>query len=484
AVQVCCARICDVPTKQSGVMLLSAKNSAVRELQLAAAMEIQRLYERPASHRAAKMLVRGDSEKIKPCDKRAYFRLDWGRCSEKLFIPVKGPSSDEIAVTDVAECRRLRLIKGVRSASVAGSQMADKVQLGRDIGAVLRRRAASTLVAAVHDADVFDSARPSAGGFPAIGTNDVDESVGQVFQWPRARITTALTTPTSPSMATARRDNFEKDLVQRAGAIFETREGAADLNGEASLCTPLGIIDDAGQASEVTAIVPMVRVVRSGGHLVVVGDPRQLSPTVLFKRAADMGLSLTFFDRLHDSLGYQLGDQGSACVTLVLIYRMRPFLMFFSSKAYCNRELLGGRANPLADRPLAPRLTWPEVTDLDPGRCESLSGLLGICVEGPREDCDGPRPRVLSADSEGARRTVLVDNRSYELTSPPAEGCANVPEAAITVDLARAVLPELGEGLSVKVIVPCRLQKGILEDGWLLTPRVLQVAMKGDKCSD
>ncbi|CAK0903381.1 unnamed protein product [Prorocentrum cordatum] len=69
-------------------------------------------------------------------------------------------------------------------------------------------------------------------------------------------------------------------------------------------------------------------------------------------------------------------------------------------------------------------------------------------------------------------------------TSQAVGGCADVPGAAITVDLARAALSEMEKGPTVKVIAPRRLQKGILEDGWPLAPRALQIAMRGDKCSD
>ncbi|CAK0792261.1 unnamed protein product, partial [Prorocentrum cordatum] len=227
------------------------------------------------------------SEKIEPGDKWADLRLDWdrdyrlkhkkhdGHCSEKLTISIKGPSSDEIAVTEVlgntlseAECRRLAPNKGAgyplntcfarynrekfgpfhpertttpvigkapepiyrvdkappelqcwklheaveeiymkghdprdlfgapipalthflrfRSADVADKQIANKVQLGHNIGAAHRCRAASALGTAIQGPDTSDTGHPGTVGFPAISTNDIDESVGQVFQRPRA----------------------------------------------------------------------------------------------------------------------------------------------------------------------------------------------------------------------------------------------------------------------------------------------------------
>eukprot|EP00959_Pyramimonas_sp_CCMP1952_P330979 6931085-Pyramimonas_sp.AAC.1 len=63
--------------------------------------------------------------------------------------------------------------------------------------------------------------------------------------------------------------------------------------------------------------------IRSGGHLVLVGDPKQLPPTALSRKAADLGLCLSIFDRLHTALG----GETTAVVQLSLCYRMRPLLL-------------------------------------------------------------------------------------------------------------------------------------------------------------
>eukprot|EP00959_Pyramimonas_sp_CCMP1952_P026149 548907-Pyramimonas_sp.AAC.1 len=63
------------------------------------------------------------------------------------------------------------------------------------------------------------------------------------------------------------------------------------------------IIGEAGQAHELTAAMSLVNVIRSGEHLLLIGDPKQLPPTVLSRKAADRGLCLSMFDRLHNALG-------------------------------------------------------------------------------------------------------------------------------------------------------------------------------------
>eukprot|EP00959_Pyramimonas_sp_CCMP1952_P164954 3448084-Pyramimonas_sp.AAC.1 len=56
------------------------------------------------------------------------------------------------------------------------------------------------------------------------------------------------------------------------------------------------------------AAMSLDSVIRIGGHLVLVGDPEQLLPAVISRKAAGQGLCLSIFDRLHHALG---GDQSS-----------------------------------------------------------------------------------------------------------------------------------------------------------------------------
>eukprot|EP00959_Pyramimonas_sp_CCMP1952_P052182 1090503-Pyramimonas_sp.AAC.1 len=75
------------------------------------------------------------------------------------------------------------------------------------------------------------------------------------------------------------------------------------------------------------AAMSLDSVMRSGGRLVLVGDPEQLPPAVLSREAADRGLCLSIFDRLRNALG----EDTSAVVQLSLCYRMRPLLLSWPS---------------------------------------------------------------------------------------------------------------------------------------------------------
>eukprot|EP00959_Pyramimonas_sp_CCMP1952_P110270 2307176-Pyramimonas_sp.AAC.1 len=67
---------------------------------------------------------------------------------------------------------------------------------------------------------------------------------------------------------------------------------------------------------------------------------------------------------------------------------------------------------------------------------------------------------------EERHRFLLVVNPSLEVTSKLHAGYANLPEAAQTVDIVRALLPAMQKGSTVRVVVGYQLQCAILENGW------------------
>eukprot|EP00959_Pyramimonas_sp_CCMP1952_P331980 6951520-Pyramimonas_sp.AAC.1 len=81
------------------------------------------------------------------------------------------------------------------------------------------------------------------------------------------------------------------------------------------------------------AAMPLVSVTRSGGHRALVGDPRQLPPTVLSRKAADRGLCLSIFDKLRSALG----GGSPAVVQLNLCYRMHPLILSWPNVAFYNK---------------------------------------------------------------------------------------------------------------------------------------------------
>ena len=60
---------------------------------------------------------------------------------------------------------------------------------------------------------------------------------------------------------------------------------------------------------------------------------------------------------------------------------------------------------------------------------------------------------------------LLTHNPSLEVTSKLHAGYANLLEAAQTVDIMRALLPAMEEGVTVRVVIGYQLQCAILENG-------------------
>eukprot|EP00959_Pyramimonas_sp_CCMP1952_P248462 5193398-Pyramimonas_sp.AAC.1 len=117
------------------------------------------------------------------------------------------------------------------------------------------------------------------------------------------------------------------------------------------------------------AAMSLDSVIRSGGHLVLVGDPKQLPPTVISRRAAGQGLCLSIVDRLHQALG----EHQSAVMQLRLCYRMHPLLLDWPNWVFYNNTMQTGLADPLTQRPLVKGLPWQEFQPWSNVRLEELA---------------------------------------------------------------------------------------------------------------
>eukprot|EP00959_Pyramimonas_sp_CCMP1952_P396362 8304624-Pyramimonas_sp.AAC.1 len=82
------------------------------------------------------------------------------------------------------------------------------------------------------------------------------------------------------------------------------------------------------------AAMSLVSVMRSGGHLLLVGDPKQLPHIVLSRKAADRGLRLSIFDRLHNALG----EDTSAVAQLACAPSSCPGPAWSSTARQCGQD--------------------------------------------------------------------------------------------------------------------------------------------------
>ena len=138
--------------------------------------------------------------------------------------------------------------------------------------------------------------------------------------------------------------------------------GGAACIGEADvvLCTCIGsgadavgkfafpavLIDETAQSTEPSCLVPLTRGCR---QLALVGDHKQLRPTVVSDSAASQGLQLSLFERLLKS--------GVSTHLLDTQYRMHPSLASFPSSEFYGGKLLSG--TPPEARPQPRGFSWP-----------------------------------------------------------------------------------------------------------------------------
>jgi len=105
------------------------------------------------------------------------------------------------------------------------------------------------------------------------------------------------------------------------------------------------LIDEATQATEPASLVPLVRGAR---QVVLVGDHRQLPPTVISKRAENGGLRRSLFERLV--------AMGIEPMLLNTQYRMHPAISLFPNDRFYKGKLIDGVE--ASERPNPAGLLW------------------------------------------------------------------------------------------------------------------------------
>ncbi|XP_058015439.1 probable helicase senataxin [Ahaetulla prasina] len=101
------------------------------------------------------------------------------------------------------------------------------------------------------------------------------------------------------------------------------------LGGDPVSCV---IVDEAGQACEVETLIPLIHGCKK---LVLVGDPKQLPPTIKSLKAQDYRFEQSMIGRLYKHLKEQdQGNMSGKCPVLQLTvqYRMHPEICLFPSK--------------------------------------------------------------------------------------------------------------------------------------------------------
>ncbi|XP_050179794.1 RNA helicase Mov10l1 [Myiozetetes cayanensis] len=108
------------------------------------------------------------------------------------------------------------------------------------------------------------------------------------------------------------------------------------------------ILDEAGQASEPESLIPIGLISEAHGQIILVGDPKQLGPTIKSKLALTFGLSMSLLERLTSrELYLRDEDAFGACgaynplliTKLTKNYRSHSALLALPSKLFYHKEL-------------------------------------------------------------------------------------------------------------------------------------------------
>ncbi len=139
---------------------------------------------------------------------------------------------------------------------------------------------------------------------------------------------------------------MKDDILDKADVICATCIGSGHivLDGRRF---PRVLIDEATQATEPATLVPIVRGCR---QLVLVGDHKQLPPTVISTHAEEMGLKKSLFERLI--------ELGVNSTMLLEQYRMHPCIAEFPSRQSYDGLLKNGVTS---ENRIAPTgIIWPD----------------------------------------------------------------------------------------------------------------------------
>ncbi|NWX48109.1 SETX helicase, partial [Steatornis caripensis] len=104
------------------------------------------------------------------------------------------------------------------------------------------------------------------------------------------------------------------------------------------------IVDEAGQSCEVETLIPLIH---RCSKLILVGDPRQLPPTVKSVKAQEYGYDQSLMARLHRHLEEQVQKnvlRSLPVVQLTVQYRMHPDICLFPSNYVYGRTLKTDKA--------------------------------------------------------------------------------------------------------------------------------------------
>nr|WP_114457697.1 MULTISPECIES: IGHMBP2 family helicase [unclassified Halanaerobium] len=215
------------------------------------------------------------------------------------------------------------------------------------------------------------------------------------------------------------------ELIEKADVVCTTNITAGSELLEDKFFD-LSVIDEATQSTEPSALIPYLK----SRKTILIGDHKQLPPTVLSKEVLKQGLDRSLFERFMELYGEEFSYQ------LKIQYRMHKKIMEFSSREFYNSNLEA--AEEVAEHTLKD---------------------IGVAVDSDGSDCfadkvlfeDYPVVFLDTSEMEAAERSLSGSN-SYD----------NPVEAEIVLDIADKAVKWGVDEKDLAVITPYKDQVDLL----------------------
>ena len=144
-------------------------------------------------------------------------------------------------------------------------------------------------------------------------------------------------------------EQYQNKLLNPCNIILSTINNSADQRIN-NLHFPIVIIDEATQALEPDCLLPLYH---KAEMVIMIGDEKQLGPTVKSKNASITGIGISLFERL--SYYYE----GSNFISILKEqYRMHKFLYEFSNQHFYNNQMITNTQIQL-DENVINNFPWP-----------------------------------------------------------------------------------------------------------------------------
>ncbi|MFW6269447.1 MAG: IGHMBP2 family helicase [Bacillota bacterium] len=220
-------------------------------------------------------------------------------------------------------------------------------------------------------------------------------------------------------------ENAAEELIQNADVVCSTNStSGSEIMAQHNF--DLIVIDEATQATEPGALISVTK----GKKAVLIGDHKQLPPTVLNQEAAEKGLSESLFERMYRTHGKEFWS------LLQIQYRMHNKIMNFSNEKFYRGELKS--APEVRDHTLADLNVFPD-------NCE--------CFTDKALDPQEPIVFIDTSNMEAKERSLAGSN-SYD----------NPVEAEIVLDIVDEALRLNLDPTQIAVITPYKDQVDLLNN--------------------